>query len=172
MDRLWSETCWNTFKYFINLIVSTYYILSISWIITCLIIIDARCKIWRPKKSVLLSQRFTQDDVCVVTAVGASYTTKHKLFVFQDPDAPNKILWPPQTPRRRVASGPWRRVGQLAHEVLQHRTGRAGRSQRLSERKFGPCQAEPGSGSARERRDFLGFFRLKGGLKTASGHEY
>ena len=32
------------FKYFIILIVSTYYVLCISWIIKCLIIIDARCK--------------------------------------------------------------------------------------------------------------------------------
>jgi len=38
MDRLWSETCWNTFKYFIILIVSTYYILCISWIIKCLML--------------------------------------------------------------------------------------------------------------------------------------
>jgi len=44
MDSLWSETCWSTFKYFIILILSTYYILCISWIIKCLIIIDARCK--------------------------------------------------------------------------------------------------------------------------------
>ena len=44
MDPLRSETCWSTFKYFIILIVSTYYILCISWIIKCLIIIDARCK--------------------------------------------------------------------------------------------------------------------------------
>jgi len=36
MDPLWSETCWSTFKYFIILIVSTYYILCISWIIKCL----------------------------------------------------------------------------------------------------------------------------------------
>jgi len=32
MDPLWSETCWSTFKYFTILIVSTYYILCISWI--------------------------------------------------------------------------------------------------------------------------------------------
>jgi len=44
MDPLWSETCWSIFKYFIILIVSTYYILCISWIIKCLIIIDAWCK--------------------------------------------------------------------------------------------------------------------------------
>ena len=44
MGPLRSETCWSTFKYVIILIVSTYYILSISWIIKCLIIIDARCK--------------------------------------------------------------------------------------------------------------------------------
>jgi len=44
MDPLRSETCWSTFKCFIILIVSTYYILCISWIIKCLIIIDARCK--------------------------------------------------------------------------------------------------------------------------------
>jgi len=37
MDPLWSETCWSTFKYFIILIVSTYYVLCISWIIKCLI---------------------------------------------------------------------------------------------------------------------------------------
>jgi len=36
MDPLWSETCWSTSKYFIILIVSTYYILCISWIIKCL----------------------------------------------------------------------------------------------------------------------------------------
>jgi len=33
MDPLWSETCWSTFKCFIILIVSTYYILCISWTI-------------------------------------------------------------------------------------------------------------------------------------------
>ena len=44
MDPLWSETCCTTFKYLITLIISTYYILCISWIIKCLIIIDARCK--------------------------------------------------------------------------------------------------------------------------------
>jgi len=37
MDPLWSETCWRTFKYFIILIVSTNYILCMSWIIKCLI---------------------------------------------------------------------------------------------------------------------------------------
>ena len=37
-------SCLSTFKYFIILILSTYYILCISWIIKCLIIIDARCK--------------------------------------------------------------------------------------------------------------------------------
>jgi len=40
----WSEICWGTFKYFIILILSTNYILSISWIIKCLIVVDARCK--------------------------------------------------------------------------------------------------------------------------------
>ena len=44
MDPVWSETCWSTFKYFIILIVSTYCILCISWVIKCLITIDARCK--------------------------------------------------------------------------------------------------------------------------------
>ena len=34
---LWSETCWSTFKYFIILTVSTYYILCISWILKCLV---------------------------------------------------------------------------------------------------------------------------------------
>ena len=43
-DPLWYETCWSTIKYFINSIVSTYYMLWISWAIKCLIIIDARCK--------------------------------------------------------------------------------------------------------------------------------
>ena len=109
-----------------------------------------RCAICRrqiPTKVVLLSPRVTEDD-CVVTAVGMSYITKYRLFAFQQPDAPEKTLRPPQSPRCRVAAGPRRRVGQLAHEVLQHWTSRAGRSQRLSERKFGPRQAEPGSGSA------------------------
>jgi len=37
MDPRWSETtCWSTFKYFIILVVSTYYILCIGWIIKCL----------------------------------------------------------------------------------------------------------------------------------------
>jgi len=44
MDPLWSETCWSTFKYFIILIIYTYYILCISWIIKCFIITDARRK--------------------------------------------------------------------------------------------------------------------------------
>ena len=44
MDPLWSETCWSTFKCFIILIVSTYYVLFIGWIKKCLIIIDAPCK--------------------------------------------------------------------------------------------------------------------------------
>jgi len=39
MDPLRSETFWNTFKYFIILIVSTYYILCISCIIKCLNIV-------------------------------------------------------------------------------------------------------------------------------------
>ena len=34
-----SETCWSTFKYFIILIVSTYYIFYISWKIKCLIVV-------------------------------------------------------------------------------------------------------------------------------------
>ena len=37
MDPLWSETCWSTFKYFVILILSTYDILCISWIITYLL---------------------------------------------------------------------------------------------------------------------------------------
>ena len=36
MDPLCSEICWSTFKYFIILIVSIYYILSSSLIIKCL----------------------------------------------------------------------------------------------------------------------------------------
>ena len=36
MDPLWSETFWSTYKNFIILIVSTYYILCISWKIKCL----------------------------------------------------------------------------------------------------------------------------------------
>jgi len=36
MEPLWAETCWSTFKYFIILVVSTYYVLCISWIINCL----------------------------------------------------------------------------------------------------------------------------------------
>jgi len=44
MDPLRSATCWSTFRYFKILIVSTYYLLCIGWIMKCLIIIDARCK--------------------------------------------------------------------------------------------------------------------------------
>jgi len=52
MDPLWSEICWSTFKYFIILIVSTYYILCISWTIMCLISIDARCKHEEPNHKI------------------------------------------------------------------------------------------------------------------------
>jgi len=54
MDPLWSETCWSTFKNFIILIVSTYYILCISWTVKCLVIIDARCKHEYSKQQVFL----------------------------------------------------------------------------------------------------------------------
>ena len=36
MDPLWSETRWSSFKYFIILTVSTYYVLCTGWIIKCL----------------------------------------------------------------------------------------------------------------------------------------
>jgi len=36
MDPLWCETCLSTFKYFTILIVSTYCILCIGWVIQCL----------------------------------------------------------------------------------------------------------------------------------------
>ena len=42
-DPLWYETCRSTFKYFIILIISPYYILCISWIIKCIVIIDVSC---------------------------------------------------------------------------------------------------------------------------------
>jgi hypothetical protein len=46
MDPVWSETCWSTFKYFIILIVSTNYILCISWIMKCLIrLVKVFCQI-------------------------------------------------------------------------------------------------------------------------------
>jgi len=57
MNSLWSETCWNTFKYFIILIVSTYYILCISWIINCLINIIF-FRIMTPSSLVIRSKRF------------------------------------------------------------------------------------------------------------------
>ena len=38
MDPLWSETCWSTFKYFIILIASTYYILCINWTVKRLLV--------------------------------------------------------------------------------------------------------------------------------------
>jgi len=44
MDPLRSEICWSNFKYFIILIVSTYCILCIGWIIQRLNVIDARRK--------------------------------------------------------------------------------------------------------------------------------
>ena len=44
MDPLWYETCRRTFKYFIILIVTTNYILCISWITQCLKVADVRCK--------------------------------------------------------------------------------------------------------------------------------
>ena len=57
MGPLCSETCWSSFKYFIILIVSTYYILCISWKIKCLIIIDARCK-HEDNKCTIIDQQF------------------------------------------------------------------------------------------------------------------
>jgi len=45
MDPLWSEIYWSTFKYRIILIVSLNYILCTSWIIKCLLVNDARCKL-------------------------------------------------------------------------------------------------------------------------------
>jgi len=57
MDPLWSETCWSTFKYFIILIVSIYYILRISWIIKCLILpikwIDVSCTNLRKRRAII-----------------------------------------------------------------------------------------------------------------------
>ena len=44
MDRLWSETCWTTFKYFFNFNCIYILCICISWLIKYLIIIDARCK--------------------------------------------------------------------------------------------------------------------------------
>jgi len=64
MDPLWSETCWSTFKYFIILIVSTYYIyIEHSWIMKCLI--ETYLKktgwvwtefIWKTKELLLIQQ--------------------------------------------------------------------------------------------------------------------
>ena len=62
MDPLWSETCWSTFKYFIILIVSTSYILCISWIIKCLQLMHGAnmkiihwCTGWQKKRKLLKS---------------------------------------------------------------------------------------------------------------------
>jgi len=46
----------------------------------------------KTQEGCFIKSSFTEDGVCVVTAVGASYVTKHKLFAFQQPDAPNKTL--------------------------------------------------------------------------------
>ena len=53
MDALWSETCWSTFKYFIILVVSIYYILCISWmIIKCLMYqTNEQFVFWRVRKT-------------------------------------------------------------------------------------------------------------------------
>ena len=72
MDPLWSETCWSTFKYFIILIVSTYYILCISWIIKCLIGFLSSLSLWCSSYFLLFSLLFTP----------ASYST----FMFAFPD--------------------------------------------------------------------------------------
>jgi len=53
-------------KYFIILIVSIYYILCISWIIKCLIVIDARCKHEDRYSSALSLTSAPQGCVCVV----------------------------------------------------------------------------------------------------------
>jgi len=53
MDPLWSETCCSTFKYFIILSVSTYYIMRISWINIVFIYHWCTVQTWRLKKKKL-----------------------------------------------------------------------------------------------------------------------
>jgi len=65
-----TKTCWSTFKYFIILNISTYYMLCISWIIKCFIIIDARCK---HEDCVMVSKELhlchTCNCICVTRAI-------------------------------------------------------------------------------------------------------
>ena len=61
VDPLWSETCWSNFRYFIILIVSTYCILCIGWIMKCSIIIVARCgheQTWSSSGASALTRQF------------------------------------------------------------------------------------------------------------------
>jgi len=90
MDPLWYETCWSTFKYFIILIVSTYYILCISWVTKCLNSIDARCKhedsclhieMYTLKISFLYSvSRDTQRHVCCGLVFQTHFAKKTSYF--------------------------------------------------------------------------------------------
>jgi len=85
MDPLWSETCWSIFKYFIILIVSTYYILYISWIIKYLIIIDAQCKHGRFNKissEVELHPSMSSFTFLVKTEVYCFLFTTQQYFLF------------------------------------------------------------------------------------------
>ena len=62
MDPLWSGTCWSSFKYFIILIISTYYILCIIWIIKCLKAFE-----WRPIR--VTQTAIALGDTCIPTAI-------------------------------------------------------------------------------------------------------
>jgi len=80
MDPLWSENCWNTFKYFIIFILSKYYILCISWIMNCSIIIDARCK----HEDAKWTCRIINDLLCVASRWTIINITSHIDHVYKN----------------------------------------------------------------------------------------
>ena len=82
MDPLWSEACLSTFKYFIILIVSTYYILCISWTIMCLIIIVALCE---HEDSQIVIRIYISSGIlrCVFMSVFPDVSADRSVFIFR-----------------------------------------------------------------------------------------
>ena len=88
MDPLWSETCWSTFKYFIILIVSTYCVLCISWIIKSLMFSTffsrKSCGLWSNVESYGKPGQPTDDNITLRSACRIAkqrYRHEHSEYV-------------------------------------------------------------------------------------------
>jgi len=87
MDPLWFETCWSTFKYFIILIVSTYYILCISWIIKCLIC--SHLLLFCLDFSTMAQQTLLGQGLFIIEASRSHSDTTHSVWLLRTSDRPN-----------------------------------------------------------------------------------